>query len=177
MEVSRKLIPLVPRSIALVSPPVWRVRWKLRSSRNKCSKTFPATLRMAFWATLANTAFRSSWKSVAPILVAPSETNIVSSPYSGDYRGLSLTSYDHGPGYGISSPANGGKIHVHRVNNTLEVEWHLHVQDLDVCVVRNQIATELCNGNAKHTFAPTRSDRALPTRSLVPQSSCITESN
>lgn len=72
IEVSRKLIPFVPRSIALVKPPVCLERWKLRSSRSKCSKTLHATRRMAFWATLAKMAFRSSWNSAAPIRVAPS---------------------------------------------------------------------------------------------------------
>ena len=37
IEVSRKLMPFVPRSMALVKPPVWRDRWKLRSSFSRCS--------------------------------------------------------------------------------------------------------------------------------------------
>jgi hypothetical protein len=72
MAVNRKLIPLVPRSIALVKPPVCLERWKLRSSLSKCSYTLQATLRIAFCATLAKTALRSSWDTVAPIRVKPS---------------------------------------------------------------------------------------------------------
>lgn len=72
MDVSKKLMPFVPLSIALVRPPVCRERWKFRSSRKRCSKTLQATRRIAFCATLANTAFRASWKRVALILVTPS---------------------------------------------------------------------------------------------------------
>lgn len=48
IEVKRKLMPLVPRSIALVSPPVCRERWKFKSSLRRCSKTLHATRRIAF---------------------------------------------------------------------------------------------------------------------------------
>ena len=72
IEDSKKLIPFVPRSMALVSPPVCLVKWKFKSSLNRCSYTLHATLRIAFWATLATTALRSSWDTVAPILVKPS---------------------------------------------------------------------------------------------------------
>ena len=60
IDESRKLIPFVPRSMALVKPPVCLVKWKFRSSLSKCSYTLQATLRIAFCATLANTALRSS---------------------------------------------------------------------------------------------------------------------
>ena len=60
IDVNRKLMPLVPRSSALVRPPVCLDKWKLRSSLSKCSNTLQATLRIAFCATLANTAFRIS---------------------------------------------------------------------------------------------------------------------
>ena len=76
IEVSRKLIPFVPRSNALVRPPVCRDRWKFRSKLNKWLKTLRATFLIAFCATLAKTAFRSSWNKVAPILVTPYATII-----------------------------------------------------------------------------------------------------
>jgi hypothetical protein len=60
MDCKRKLIPFVPRSIALVKPPVCLDRWKFRSSFSKWSKTVAATRRMAFCATLAKTALRIS---------------------------------------------------------------------------------------------------------------------
>lgn len=141
-------MPFVPRSIARVKPPVCLLRWKLRSSRNRCSNTFRATLRIAFWATLANTAFRSSWKSVAPILVTPSgRLPLDRGPAL--YVYASLTSYDHRARNCIRRPANCGKVHIHRVDNALEVKWHIHVENLE----------------------PTSNDRAVPTRSFVPQSS------
>ena len=37
IAVNRKLIPFVPRSMALVKPPVCLERWKLRSSLSRCS--------------------------------------------------------------------------------------------------------------------------------------------
>src|SRR5580692_10912424 len=64
---------LVPRSMALVSPPVCLDRWNLRSRFKRCSKVSLATLRTACCPMLAKTAFRSSEKRVAPILAAPSE--------------------------------------------------------------------------------------------------------
>jgi hypothetical protein len=63
---------LVPRSMALVSPPVCLDRWNLRSRLRRCSKVSLATLRTACCPILAKTAFRSSEKRVAPILAAPS---------------------------------------------------------------------------------------------------------
>lgn len=72
IDVSRKLIPFVPRSIARLSPPVCRVRWKLRSSRSRWSNTLQATRRIAFCATFAKMAFRISWKKAAPMRVTPS---------------------------------------------------------------------------------------------------------
>ena len=72
---SRQLVPvthLVPRSIALVKPPVWRVRWKPMSRLSKCVNTFRATRRIACCATDANTALRSSEKAAAPTRASPS---------------------------------------------------------------------------------------------------------
>ena len=62
----------VPRSIALVKPPVCLVRWNPMSRFNRCAKTLRATLRIAPWATLANTALRSSEKRPAPMRASPS---------------------------------------------------------------------------------------------------------
>ena len=70
-------MPLVPRSRALVSPPVCLERWKFRSSLSRCSKTLQATRRIAFWATFAKTAFLSSWNIAALILVTPSDETLV----------------------------------------------------------------------------------------------------
>jgi hypothetical protein len=72
MEVNRKLIPFVPRSMALVRPPVCLDRWKLRSSLSRWSYTLHATARIAFCETVAKMALRSSWKTVALIRVRPS---------------------------------------------------------------------------------------------------------
>lgn len=65
---------LVPLSIALVRPPVCRERWNLRSIESRCSNVSRATLRIAFWATEAKSALRSSEKSVEKIRAAPSES-------------------------------------------------------------------------------------------------------
>lgn len=62
----------VPRSIALDSPPVWRLRWKPRSRLCKWRKTFLAMRRMELWATLLNTVFLSSLKRAAQARDAPS---------------------------------------------------------------------------------------------------------
>lgn len=64
----------VPLSIALVRPPVCRDRWNLRSIESRCSNVSRATLRIAFWATEAKSALRSSEKSVEKIRAAPSES-------------------------------------------------------------------------------------------------------
>lgn len=46
IDVRRKEIPFVPRSMALVRPPVWRERCHPRSRRKRCVKTDRATRRM-----------------------------------------------------------------------------------------------------------------------------------
>ena len=69
---SRNVMPLVPLSIALVSPPVCRLKWNLRSRLSRCSNVSRATFRMARCPIFANTALRSSPERVAPILAAPS---------------------------------------------------------------------------------------------------------
>lgn len=159
MDVRRKLIPLVPRSMALVNPPVWRVRWKFRSSRSKCSKTFPATFRIAFCATLANTAFRNSWKSVAPILVAPSAIEAVSSDMilaRAIELVVRLTGYNHRPGHGICSSTNSCKINVHRIDDALEIERHFHIKNLypDVCVLVGEL--HIANESELFIYIPFR---------------------
>ena len=127
IEVSTKLMPFVPRSIALVKPPVCFERWKFRSSRRRCSNTLQATLRMAFWATFAKTAFRNSWKIAAAILVVPS-SSIVS--YCRHKVGMLHTCHYHSTSYCPCSPSNGTEIHIHRVHNAFEVEGYLYVQNL-----------------------------------------------
>ena len=67
-----KLIPLVPLSIAFDKAPVCLLRWKARSRLWRWRKTFLAILRIEFWATLPNTAFRTSLKKAAPALDTPS---------------------------------------------------------------------------------------------------------
>ena len=62
----------VPRSIALVKPPVCLERWNFKPRFKRCSNVSLATLRIALWPTLAKTAFNSSPNSVAPIRAAPS---------------------------------------------------------------------------------------------------------
>lgn len=68
-----KEMPLVPRSIALDSAPVWRLRWNPRSRLCRCRKTFLAMRRMELWATLPNTVFLSSLKNAAQARETPSE--------------------------------------------------------------------------------------------------------
>lgn len=63
---------LVPRSIARVSPPVCLERWNRESRDRRWPNVSRAILRMASWATLANTAFRSSEKRVAEVRAKPS---------------------------------------------------------------------------------------------------------
>ena len=67
------LIPFVPRSIARDSPPVCLERWKAKSIERRWANVLHATCRIAFWATLAKIALRSSWKTVAPIRERPSK--------------------------------------------------------------------------------------------------------
>lgn len=77
-------MPRVPRSMALDSAPVWRLRWKLRSRLCRWRKTFLAMRRMELWATLPNTVFLSSLKRAAQARDAPSgiaeETGEFSTP-------------------------------------------------------------------------------------------------
>lgn len=68
-----KLIPLVPLSIAFDKAPVCLLRWKAKSRLWRWRKTFLAILRIEFWATLPNTAFRTSLKKAAPALDTPSD--------------------------------------------------------------------------------------------------------
>lgn len=65
-------MPRVPRSMALDSAPVWRLRWKPRSRLCKWRKTFLAMRRMELWATLPNTVFLSSLKRAAQARDTPS---------------------------------------------------------------------------------------------------------
>lgn len=67
-----KEMPRVPRSMALDSAPVWRLRWKPRSRLCKCRKTFFEMRRMELWATLPNTVFLSSLKKAAQARDTPS---------------------------------------------------------------------------------------------------------
>ena len=67
-----KEMPRVPRSMALDSAPVWRLRWNPRSRLCKWRKTFLAMRRMELWATLPNTVFLSSLKRAAQARDTPS---------------------------------------------------------------------------------------------------------
>lgn len=67
-----KLIPLVPLSIALDKAPVCLLKWKPKSKLWRWRNTFLAILRIEFWATFPNTAFRTSLKKAAPALDTPS---------------------------------------------------------------------------------------------------------
>ncbi|RMZ69399.1 hypothetical protein GMOD_00006198 [Pyrenophora seminiperda CCB06] len=138
IAVSKKLMPFVPRSMARVKPPVWRERWKLRSRRSRCSYTLQATLRIAFWATLAKTALRSSCETVAPIRVIPSASHSQSkkmmngggNEYKHIVAGSKLTSNNHRARYRRRRAPNSGKVYVHGIYNALEVEGNLHVEQL-----------------------------------------------
>lgn len=70
-----KEMPRVPRSIALDSAPVWRLRWNPRSRLCRWRKTFLAIRRMELWATLPNTVFLSSLKKAAQARDPPSGIN------------------------------------------------------------------------------------------------------
>lgn len=79
---STKLIPRVPRSMALDSAPVCLLRWKPRSRLWRWRNTFLAILLMELWATFPNTAFLSSLKRAAPARDTPSEnTHTLSMKY------------------------------------------------------------------------------------------------
>lgn len=43
-----------------------------------------------------------------------------------------VTSYDHRASHGVRCPADGCKVHIHRIDNTLKVERDFHVENLDV---------------------------------------------
>ena len=68
-----KEMPRVPRSMALDSAPVCRLRWKPRSRLCRWRNTFLAILRIELCATLPNAAFLSSLKRAAPARDTPSE--------------------------------------------------------------------------------------------------------
>ncbi|MOA59231.1 hypothetical protein D3C78_1837980 [compost metagenome] len=53
-------MPLVPRSMSRLMPPVWRSRWKRNDNRNRCANTERATERTAPWITRAKIASRNS---------------------------------------------------------------------------------------------------------------------
>lgn len=89
---------------------------------------------MAFCATLAKTALRSSWKRVAPIRVAPS-SQVSNREYlrfffSFRVNGEAHTGNDHGPCNSIGSSTHGSKVHIHRIHNALEVERNFDIEDL-----------------------------------------------
>lgn len=70
-----KEMPRVPRSIALESAPVCRLRWNPRSRLCRWRKTFLAMRRMELWATLPNTVFLSSLNNAAQARDPPSGMN------------------------------------------------------------------------------------------------------
>mgnify|MGYP007046483831 CR=1 FL=1 len=87
-----------------------------------------ATRRIAFWATLAKTALRISWKTAAPILVAPSEHGLEEDACWWITEGL--TGEDGGASDGDSSAANSSKVYVHGIYDGFEIEGDLDVQNL-----------------------------------------------
>ena len=68
---SRNSMPLVPRSMARLRPPVWRSRWKRSDSACMWRKVASATRRTAFCATRENSASRSSPKASAETRTRP----------------------------------------------------------------------------------------------------------
>lgn len=80
-----------------------------------------------------------------------------------------LTGYNHGASHGIGSAAQGRKVHVHRIHDALEVEWHFYIENLVIIGISSK---PWVKPNAEElTLAPTSNDNAVPTRSFVPQSS------
>ncbi len=77
------------------------------------------------------------------------------------------TSQNHGPSYGPSRATQNGEVYIHRVNDTLEVERHLHIQNLE----RLEFSRRLRPKVANITFDPTSSAKAVPTLTFVPKSS------
>ena len=71
MKVSRNSMPLVPRSMARLRPPVRRSIWKRSESVWRWPKTRSATVRIARSPTLAKTASRSSPKATVSTRRAP----------------------------------------------------------------------------------------------------------
>lgn len=132
IEVRRKLIPFVPLSMARVRPPVCRVKWKFKSSRSRWSNTFWATLLMVFCATLAKTAFRSSWNNVAPILDAPSKMIEFVNLLFAFLQGIRFprTSNNHRSRNCECSATESRKIDIHRVDNIFKIKGNLNIEDL-----------------------------------------------
>lgn len=139
MDVRTKLIPFVPLSMARVRPPVCLDRWKFRSNRRRCSKILQATRRIAFCATFAKTALRSSWESAAPIRVVASVRKEKRLQHSVTFRkaGVRPTGYDHRAAYCPCCAAKRCEVHVQRVYDALEIERDLDVQDLLNIYVRH----------------------------------------
>lgn len=78
------------------------------------------------------------------------------------------TSQYHGPPHGPSRATHSGEVYIHRVNDTLEIEWHLHIQNLSRLEFSHRLGPEVAN----ITFDPTSKAKAVLTLTLVPRSSC-----
>lgn len=120
--------------MALVKPPVWRVRWKPMSRLSKWVNTLRATRRIAPCATDANTALRSSEKAAAPTRANPSATPPQARSVARTARQdepTPLTSDDDRAG-DDEDPVRCGRVHrnVERVNDVLEEERNLDVEHL-----------------------------------------------
>ncbi len=156
-------MPFVPRSIALVRPPVCLERWKLRSSLSRWSKTLHATRRIAFCATLAKTAFRISWNSAAPIRVAPSRIEGQLQPFK--IPGNFHTCHDHRTANGPGCATKSDKVNIHGINNVLEVKRHLYIQDL----WRTEFPYKESRVRAKEYFWPNQKSDSCSDPEFCPQ--------
>lgn len=86
---------------------------------------------MAFCATLAKMAFRSSWKAVAPMRVMPSCAGLGGCLWGGgEGGGGGGTCEDDGAGGGPDCAGVGEEVDVHRVDDCLEEEGDLDIEDL-----------------------------------------------
>lgn len=121
-------IPFVPRSIARVRPPVWRLRWNLRSRLRRCSKVSRATLRTARWPIFAKTAFKSSADSVAPTRAKPSARRRLFGQEGGE-GDKSPTAEDDRARYDPGGRAR-RKVDVESVDDMFEEGWDLHIEQL-----------------------------------------------
>lgn len=82
---------------------------------------------MAFWATLAKTAFRSSWNIAALILVTPSDKTFSTFPW---VKKVIRTCKDHRTTHRPRCAGDCSEVDIQRIDDILKVERDLDVEHL-----------------------------------------------